>query len=56
MVTQGFVGKIGYEFLSTWFPILIIHILLYGLLLLTLIFFIFSADLNLKKILLGLFL
>ncbi len=47
---SGFVGKIGYEFLSTWFPYIDNTYSAYGLLLLTLIFFIFSADLNIKKI------
>ena len=47
---SGFVGKIGYEFLSTWFPYIDNSYSAYGLLLLTLIFFIFSADLNIKKI------
>ena len=46
----GFVGKIGYEFLSTWFPYIDNSYSAYGLLLLTLILFIFSSDLNLKKI------
>ena len=52
---SGFVGKIGYEFLSTWFPYIDNTYSAYGLLLLTLIFFIFSADLNLKKIIDGIF-
>jgi S-DNA-T family DNA segregation ATPase FtsK/SpoIIIE len=47
---SGFVGKIGYEFLSTWFPYIDNTYSAYGLLLLTLTFFIFSADLNIKKI------
>jgi DNA segregation ATPase FtsK/SpoIIIE, S-DNA-T family len=47
---SGFVGKIGYEFLSSWFPYIDNTYSAYGLLLLTLIFFIFSADLNIKKI------
>jgi DNA segregation ATPase FtsK/SpoIIIE, S-DNA-T family len=47
---SGFVGKIGYEFLSTWFPYTENRYSTYGLLLFTLIFFIFSADLNIKKI------
>ena len=46
----GFVGKIGYEFLSTWFPYIDNSYSAYGLLLLTLILFIFSSDLNFKKI------
>ena len=52
---SGFVGKIGYEFLSTWFPYIDNTYSAYGLLLLTLIFFIFSADLNVKKIITGTF-
>ncbi|MDA8618252.1 DNA translocase FtsK 4TM domain-containing protein [Candidatus Pelagibacter bacterium] len=52
---SGFVGKIGYEFLSTWFPYIDNTYSAYGLLLLTLIFFIFSADLNVKKIIGGTF-
>ena len=52
---SGFVGKIGYEFLSTWFPYTDNTYSAYGLLLLTLIFFIFSADLNIKKIINGTF-
>ncbi len=52
---SGFVGKIGYEFLSTWFPYIDNTYSAYGLLLLTLIFFIFSADLNVKKIFTGTF-
>ena len=47
---SGFVGKIGYEFSSTWFPYIDNTYSAYILLLLTLIFFIFSADLNIKKI------
>jgi len=47
---SGFVGKIGYEFLSAWFPYIDNTYSAYGLLLLTLTFFIFSADLNIKKI------
>ena len=49
----GFVGKIGYEFLSTWFPYIDNSYSAYGLLLLTLILFIFSSDLNFKKIATG---
>ncbi len=52
---SGFVGKIGYEFLSTWFPYIDNTYSAYGLLLLTLIFFIFSADLNIKNIITGTF-
>jgi S-DNA-T family DNA segregation ATPase FtsK/SpoIIIE len=50
---SGFVGKLGYEFISTWFPYIENLYSVYGLLLLTLIFFIFAADLNLKKIITG---
>ena len=49
----GFVGKIGYEFLSTWFPYIDNSYSAYGLLLLTLILFMFSSDLNFRKILTG---
>ena len=49
----GFVGKIGYEFLSTWFPYIDNSYSAYGLLLLTLILFIFSSDLNFKEIVTG---
>jgi len=52
---SGFVGKIGYEFLSIWFPYIDNTFSVYGLLLLTLVFFIFSADLNVKKIITGTF-
>jgi len=50
---SGFVGKIGYDFLSTWFPYIDNVYSAYSLLLLTLIFFIFSADLNLKRLIIG---
>ena len=49
----GFVGKIGYEFLSTWFPYIDNSYSAYGLLLLTLILFMFSSDLNFRNILTG---
>jgi DNA segregation ATPase FtsK/SpoIIIE, S-DNA-T family len=52
---SGFVGKIGYEFLSTWFPYIESTYSTYGLLLFTLIFFIYSADFNIKKIITGIF-
>jgi len=52
---SGFVGKIGYNFLSSWFPWIDNNYFAYGLLLLTLILFIFSSDLNFKKILIGTF-
>ena len=49
----GFVGKIGYEFLSTWFPYIDNSYSAYGLLLLTLVLFIFSSDLNFRKLATG---
>ncbi|MDC0618707.1 DNA translocase FtsK [Pelagibacteraceae bacterium] len=52
---SGFVGKIGYNFASKWFPWIDSTYSTYGLLLLTLIFFIFSSDLNLKQFLAGIF-
>ena len=52
---SGFVGKIGYEFLSAWFPYSDNTYSAYGLFLLTLTFFIYSADLNIKKIIAGAF-
>ena len=52
---SGFVGKIGYNFISAWFPWIDNNYSTYGLLLLTLVFFIFSSDLNFKKILTGIF-
>ena len=52
---SGFVGKIGYNFISAWFPWIDNIYSTYGLLLFTFIFFIFSADLNLKQILSGTF-
>ena len=52
---SGFVGKIGYNFLSEWFPWIDNNYSVYGLLLLTLVFFIFSSDLNLKQVLTGIF-
>ena len=48
---SGFVGKIGYNFLSSWFPWIDNNYSVYGLLLLTLILFLLSSDLNYKKIL-----
>ena len=50
---SGFVGKIGYNFISTWFPWIDNNYSVYGLLLSTLILFIFSSDLNLKNIITG---
>ena len=47
---SGFVGKIGYNFLSAWFPWIDNNYSVYGLLLLTLILFIISSDLDIKKI------
>jgi DNA segregation ATPase FtsK/SpoIIIE, S-DNA-T family len=52
---SGFVGKIGYNFLSSWFPWIDTSYATYSLLLLTLILFIFSSDLNLKQILTEIF-
>ena len=52
---SGFVGKIGYNFMSTWFPWIDSDYSAYGLLLLTLVFFIFSSGLNLKQILNGIY-
>ena len=52
---SGFVGRVGYNFISTWFPYIDNTYSAYGLLLLTLIFFIFSADLSIKKIIIGTF-
>jgi DNA segregation ATPase FtsK/SpoIIIE, S-DNA-T family len=52
---SGFVGKIGYSFISAWFPWIDNIYSTYGLLLFTFVFFIFSADLNLKQILTGTF-
>ena len=52
---SGFVGKIGYNFISAWFPWIDNIYSTCGLLLFTFVFFIFSADLNLKQILTGTF-
>ena len=52
---SGFVGKIGYNFLNTWVPWIDNNYSAYGLLLLTLILFIFSSDLNFKQLLAGTF-
>jgi len=52
---SGFVGKIGYNFLSTWVPWIDNNYSAYGLLLLTLILFLFSSDLNFKRLLAGTF-
>ncbi len=51
---SGFVGKIGYNFLSSWFPWTDEIYTTYGLLLLTLAFFIFSSDISFKRIFSGL--
>ena len=50
---SGFVGKIGYNFLSSWFPWTDEIYTTYVLLLLTLTLFIFSSDINFKKIFTG---
>ena len=47
---SGFVGKITYNFLNTWAPWIENTYSIYVLLILTIIFFSFSADLNYKKI------
>jgi len=47
---SGFVGKIGYNLVNTWFPWIDNSYSSYGLLLLTLILFIFSSDLNFRQI------
>ena len=52
---SGFVGRIGYNFIITWFPWIENSYSAYGLLLLTLVLFIFSSDLNFKKIFNGIF-
>jgi S-DNA-T family DNA segregation ATPase FtsK/SpoIIIE len=52
---SGFIGKIGYNFISTWFPWIDNIYSAYGLLILTLIFFVLSSDLNLKKMLAGVY-
>ena len=52
---SGFVGKIGYNFISAWFPGIDNNYSAYGLLLMTLVLFIFSSDLNFKKILTKIF-
>ena len=52
---SGFIGRVGYNFLSNWFPWIDNNYTVYSLLLLTLILFIFSSDLNFRKILISLF-
>ena len=47
---SGFVGKITYNFINTWAPWIDNPYSIYGLLLLTIIFFSFSADINYKKV------
>ncbi len=47
---SGFVGKITYNFINTWVPWINNTYSIYGLLLLTIIFFSFSADINYKKV------
>ncbi len=47
---SGFVGKITYNFINTWAPWINNTYSIYGLLLLTIIFFSFSADINYKKV------
>ncbi len=47
---SGFVGKIMYNFIIDWAPWINNTYSIYGLLLLTVIFFSFSADINYKKI------
>ena len=52
---SGFVGKIGYNFISNWFPWIDNNYSSYGLLLSTLVLFFLSADLNFKQILITIF-
>ena len=52
---SGFVGKIGYDFISNWFPWIDNSYSTYALLLLTLILFFLSSGLNIKQILTGIF-
>ncbi len=47
---SGFVGKITYNFINTWAPWIDNTYSICGLLLLTIIFFSFSADINYKKV------
>ncbi len=51
---SGFVGKIGYNFLKSWFPWTDEIYTTYGLLLLTLALFIFSSNISFKRIFSGL--
>jgi len=52
---SGFVGKIGYNFISNWFPWIDNNYSSYVLLLSTLVLFFLSADLNIKQILITIF-
>ncbi len=52
---SGFVGKLTYNFINAWAPWIDNTYSIYGLLLLTIIFFSFSADINYKKIFLIIF-
>ncbi len=47
---SGFVGKITYNFINTWAPWINNTYSIYGLLLLTIIFFSFSAEINYRKV------
>ncbi|MEC7150202.1 MAG: DNA translocase FtsK 4TM domain-containing protein [Pseudomonadota bacterium] len=47
---SGFVGKIIYNFINTWAPWINNAYSIYGLLLLTIVFFSYSADINYKKV------
>ena len=47
---SGFVGKISYNFINTWAPWIDSKYSIYGLFLLTVVFFSFSADINFKKV------
>ncbi len=47
---SGFVGTIAYNFVNTWAPWIDNTYSIYGLLLLTILFFSFSADINYKRI------
>ena len=50
---SGFVGKVGYNLLNKWFPWIDSSYTVYSLFILTLTLFIFSSDLNLRKIMKG---
>ncbi|MAW17491.1 MAG: DNA translocase FtsK [Candidatus Pelagibacter sp. TMED272] len=47
---SGFVGKITYNFINTWVPWIDNTYSIYGLLLLTILFFSFSTDISYKKV------